>query len=541
MIRFRNLKHDKLFTIFEVNLLQYKPMFFKKIVLLTFFVFSITANAQISEKKLDKLVEETLKTFDVPGISVGILKDGKIVYAKGHGVRSLTNKKDMNENTLVGIASNSKGFTCFALAMMVDAGKLNWDDKVRKHIPEFEMYNAWITQNITVRDLVTHRSGLDLGSGDLMFLPENNNFTTEDIIKNIKYLKPSSKFRTDFKYNNNMFIVAGEVLKRISGLTWEEFIETKIMNPVGMTSSKASYNRVTNRTNIIDAHTRADKKVVQIPHDWSETANPAGGIVSNINDMLTWANFLMNNAVTKNGKRLLSEAQFHELWQLQTPLKVAKNDSYNSNFKGYGLGWFLTDVKGGHKQVYHTGGLIGTVTQFTMIPDLDLAIIVLTNQMNGSAFNTITNTVKDTYLGYEDRNWLEKLGTNNTKYLKYNDSIKESVYSKVEFAKADKSLPKPSQIIGTYNDAWFGNIIISNDGNSYSIKCERSATLFGELLPYNQTTYVAKWNNRSYDADVFVQFSFDEKGNTTGATMKFIAPITDFSFDFNHLNLKKVN
>ena len=205
------------------------------------------------------------------------------------------------------------------------------------------------------------------------------------------------------------------------------------------------------------------------------------------------------------------------------------------------MGWFVTDVKGGHKQVYHTGGLLGTVTQFTMIPDLDLAIIVLTNQMNGSAFNTITNTVKDTYLGYENRNWIEKLGTNNTKYLKYNDSIKASVYNKVAVAKADKSLPRPSQIVGTYNDAWFGNMTISNDGNSYSIKCERSATLFGELLPYNQTTYVAKWNNRSYDADVFVQFSFDEKGNTTGATMKFIAPITDFSFDFNHLNFKKVN
>ncbi|WP_166383714.1 serine hydrolase [Polaribacter sp. 11A2H] len=515
---------------------------FKQAIICFLLLFIIVnSNAQISEKNLDNLIENTLKTFDVPGISVGILKDGKIVYAKGHGVRSLTNKKDMNENTLVGIASNSKGFTCFALAMMVDAGKLNWDDKVRKYIPEFEMYDAWITQNITVRDLVTHRSGLDLGSGDLMFFPENNNFTTKDIINNVKHLKPSSKFRTDFKYNNNMFIVAGEVLKRVSGLNWDEFIETKIMNPVGMTSSKASYNRVTNRTNIIDAHTRADGKVIQIPHDWSETANPAGGIVSNVKDMLTWANFLMNNAVTKNGERLLSETQFHELWQLQTPLKVSKNDSYNSNFRGYGLGWFLTDVKGGHKQVYHTGGLLGTVTQFTMIPDLDLAIIVLTNQMNGSAFNTITNTVKDTYLGYEDRNWLENLGTNNTEYLKYNDSIKASVYSKVALAKADKSLPKPSQIVGTYNDAWFGNMTISNDGNSYLIKCERSATLFGELLPYNQTTYVAKWNNRSYDADVFVQFSFDEKGNTTGATMKFIAPITDFSFDFNHLNFKKVN
>ncbi|WP_405610304.1 serine hydrolase [Polaribacter sp. Asnod1-A03] len=516
-------------------------MFFKKVTLLVLFVISSNLHAQISEKKLDHLVKETLSTFDVPGISVGILKDGEIVYAKGHGVRSLSNKKDMNDNTLVGVASNSKGFTCFALAMMVNAGKLNWDDKVRKYIPEFQMHDAWVTENFTVRDLVTHRSGLGLGSGDLMFFPEGNDFTVRDVINNVKYLAPQSKFRTDFKYNNNMFIIAGEVLKRVSGLSWEEFIETKIMKPVGMTSSKASYNRVTNRTNIIDAHTRADGKVIQIPHDWSETANAAGGIMSNVNDMLTWANFLMNDAVTKNGKRLLSETQFHELWQLQTPLKVAKNDPYNSNFRGYGLGWFLTDVKGGHKQVYHTGGLIGTVTQFTMIPDLDLGIIVLTNQMNGNAFNTITNTIKDAYLGYKNRDWLKDYGTKNANFLKYNDSIKASVFSKVALAKADKSLPNPKQIVGTYKDDWFGNIIITHNGTKYTIKSERSSTLVGELLPYNQTTYVAKWNNRSYDADVFVQFSFDETGNATGAKMKFIAPITDFSFDFHDLDLKKVN
>ena len=514
-------------------------MKFQKALFLTFLFISTSFFAQIEELVLDDLVKNTLHTFDVPGISVGILKDGEIVYAKGHGVRSLTNKKSMNKNTLVGIASNSKGFTCFALAMMIDEGKLNWGDKVRKHIPEFQLADAWVTEEFTVRDLVTHRSGMGLGAGDLMFFPEGNDFTTKDIINNVKHLKRESSFRSKFAYNNNMFIIAGEVLKRVSGLSWEEFIETKIMKPVGMINSKASYNRVTNRTNIIDAHTRTEGKVIQIPHDWSETANPAGGIMSNVNDMLTWAKFLMNDAVTKNGKRLLSERNFHELWQLQTPLSVRKNDSYNSNFRGYGLGWFVTDVKGGYKQVYHTGGLLGTVTQFTMIPDLDLAIVVLTNQMNGSAFNTITNAIKDSYLGYENRNWLEKYGARNADYLKYNDSIKAAVYAKTAKMKADTTLPKPEHIVGTYTDDWFGDVMISHDGKTYSIKCKRSPAIFGELLPYNTTTFVTKWNNRSFDADVFVQFSFNEKGNATGATMKYIAPITDFSFDFPNLKLKK--
>lgn len=513
----------------------------KQILSFIIIISAFNLYAQIEDQQLDKLIQETLTTFEVPGISVGILKDGEVVYSKGHGVRSLTTKKDMTAETLVGVASNSKGFTCFALAMMIDEGKLNWDDPVRKHIPEFQLYDPWVTAHFTVRDLVTHRSGMGLGAGDLMFFPEGNDFDVDDVIKGVKYLEPESSFRSQFAYNNNMFIIAGEVLKRVSGLSWEEFIETKIMKPVGMNASKASYNRVTDKSNIIDAHTRAEGEVIQIPHDWSPTANAAGGIVSNVPDMLTWAKFLMNGAVTESGERLLSEDQFHELWQLQTPLRVRANDPYDSNFKGYGLGWFLTDVKGGHKQVYHTGGLIGTVTQFTMIPDLDLAIVVLTNQMNGNAFNTITNTIKDSYLGYEDRNWIQSYGERNSGYLKYNDSIKTEVFSQVEKMKGSPKLPKPEQIVGTYSDDWFGDIIISHDGEGYKIKSVRSSRLFGELLPYNATTYVAKWNDRSYDADVFVMFTFNEKGEAVSTTMKYIAPITDFSFDFHDLELVKTN
>uniref|UniRef100_UPI0025EEE97B DUF3471 domain-containing protein n=1 Tax=uncultured Winogradskyella sp. TaxID=395353 RepID=UPI0025EEE97B len=210
-------------------------------------------------------------------------------------------------------------------------------------------------------------------------------------------------------------------------------------------------------------------------------------------------------------------------------------------FRGYGLGWFLTDVKGGHKQVYHTGGLLGTVTQFTMIPDLDLAIVVLTNQMVGSAFNTITNTIKDIYLGYEDRDWISRYGKKRKDYLKQIKKEKIEIFKQVEAAKKDNSLPKPEQIVGTYNDAWFGNVIISYNGKAYTIKSERSSQLVGELLPYDQTTYIAKWNNRSFDADVFVNFVFDETGKTIGATMKYITSITDFSFDFGDLELKRID
>src|SRR5690606_3124554 len=306
-------------------------------------LLSLLSFGQVEEKKLDELIQNTLKTFDVPGMSVGIIKDGKIVYAKGFGVNSLTTKQKMDENTLVGIASNSKGFTGTALAILADEGKLSFDDKVIKYIPEFRMYDPYVTQEITIKDLITHRAGLGLGQGDLMFFPEGGNLTVNDIIHNVRYLKPENSFRATLDYNNIMFIVAGEVIHRVSGLSWAEFIEQRIMKPVGMHSSYGSYSRAkaAKVQNIIDAHAPVDGKAVAVPHDWNETANAAGGIISNIKDMNTWAEFLMNGFTTKDGKKLVSDKQIQQLWNLQISTPVALKNSYDSNFGGYGLGWFL--------------------------------------------------------------------------------------------------------------------------------------------------------------------------------------------------------
>ena len=511
-----------------------------KLTLLVLLV-SCLSFSQIEEKKLDELIQNTLKTFDVPGISVGIIKEGKIVYSKGFGVRSLINNQKMTNETLVGIASNSKGFTATALAILADEGKLNFDDKVSKFIPEFQMNDAYVSQEVTIRDLITHRAGLGLGQGDLMFFPEGGSLSVNDIIHNVRYLKPENSFRSTLDYNNVMFIVAGEVITRISGLSWADFIEQKIMKPVGMTSSFGSYNhaKAANVSNIIDAHAPINGKAVAIPHDWNEAANAAGGIVSNIKDMNTWAEFLMNGFTTKEGKKLITDKQIYELWNLQIATPVALKNPYDSNFNGYGLGWFLTDVKG-HKQVYHTGGLIGTVTQFTLIPDMKLGIVILTNQQSGAAFSTITNTIKDSYLGVEDRDWLktysERVTKNNAKY----DKEKKDVFAKSEaFKKNKKSQITTDQIVGTYNDKWFGDVIISNDGKTFRISCVNSPRLKGELLPYTSNVMIAKWDDRSYDADVFVNFQLDENGKAQRMKLKPISDVTDFSFDFEDLDLEK--
>ncbi len=506
---------------------------------LLFALFSFFTFAQINEKQLDDLVQNTLKTFDVPGMSVGIIKDGKVVYSKGHGLASLTTKQGMNDNTLVGIASNSKAFTAVALAILADEGKLNWDDKVTKHIPEFKMYDAYASQEVTVKDLITHRAGLGLGQGDLMFFPEGGTQTIADIVHNVRYLKPKNSFRNKMDYNNIMFIVAGEVITRISGLSWAEFIEQRIMKPVGMQQSFGSYNRAKHISNKIDAHAPVNGKAIQVPHDWNETANAAGGIMSNVTDMLTWADFLMNGFTTKDGKKLVSDKQIQQLWQIQMPSTVALKNPYDTQHYGYGLGWFISDVKG-HKQVQHSGGLIGTVTLFTLIPDLKLGIVVLTNQQSGAAFNTITNAVKDAYLGLEDRNWLKTYDERMTKYFSEKEKEKKEIYAKAEaFGKIKNLQPKSEQFTGTYTDAWFGDVEIFEEGKKYRIFCKTSPRLKGELIPYSHNTFIAKWDDRSYDADAFLIFNYDENGKALSVQMKPISDITDFSFDFEDLDLKR--
>jgi CubicO group peptidase (beta-lactamase class C family) len=354
----------------------------------------------ISSAQIDSLAERVLKTFDVPGVAVAVVKDGNIIHLKGYGKRSLNSGEKVDEHTLFGIASNSKAFTAAALGMLVDEGKLGWDDKVTDFIPEFKMYNPYVTDEFTIRDLLTHRSGLGLGAGDLMFWPDSNNFTKKDIIHNLRFLKQVSGFRTKYDYDNLMYIVAGEIVARVAGTSWEDFIEKRIMQPLGMKESASSFHRLKDKSNVIDPHAPVDGIVKVIRRDWSEAANSAGGIYSNITDMCKWIIMQMNNGRYGEGlnKQLFSEGVHEEMWTPQTIIPVRGGNTYNTHFSAYGLGWFLSDVKG-RFQASHTGGLAGIVTQVTLIPELKLGIIVFTNQQSGAAFTSITNTIKDGYLG----------------------------------------------------------------------------------------------------------------------------------------------
>ena len=516
----------------------------KKSIVFFLFVLSIHLNAQvIPSAQIDSVAELTLKTFDVPGIAVAVVKDGKVIHAKGYGVRSLHTKQKVDKNTLFGIASNTKAFTVAALGILVDEGKLKWDDKVTDYIPEFKMYNPYVTEEFTVRDLLTHRSGLGLGAGDLMFWPDSSSFTKKDMIHNLRYLKQVSSFRTKYDYDNNMYMVAGEVLARASGMSWENFIQKRILDPLNMNATAPSFKLLKNKSNVIDPHAPVDGVVKVIRRDWNEIANSAGGIYSNLTDMCKWITMQMNNGKYGEGlsKQLLTSDVHEEMWTPQTIIPVKGESPYNTHFASYGLGWFLSDVKG-YKQATHTGGLAGIVTQVTLIPEMQLGIIVFTNQQSGAAFSSITNTIKDSYFGIKGRNWIK---TYNDRVIASEAEAKEitdKLWKDIEAKAAQKNIAKAdvNLFTGTYTDQWFGDVTIAVNNGKMWFQSKRSFLLHGEMFPYKGSTFIVKWTERSMDADAFVMFDLDNDGKASGMKMKAISPLTDFSFDFQDLDFKRV-
>jgi CubicO group peptidase (beta-lactamase class C family) len=508
----------------------------KKYFLLFLFA-SLPGQAQLAPEKIDALVEKTMKAFDVPGIAVGIVKDGRVVYAKGYGVRSIITKEKVDANTLFGIASNSKAFTTAALAMLVDEGKLSWDDKVTQHIPEFRMYNDYVTSEFTIRDLLTHRSGLGLGAGDLMVWPDGNDFTVQDIINNLHFLKPVSAFRTKYDYDNLLYIVAGEVVHRVSGKTWEEFIDQRILEPLAMSNSASTFYRLKDTTNVIAPHVPLDGQLKVISRYKLPTFNAAAGIYSSVNDLSKWVVMQLQNGKYGPGatQRLFTEKQHTEMWTPQTiqPNKTAP--PYFSTFKSYGLGWGLTDVKG-KLLVSHTGGLEGIVTQVIMIPELQLGIIVLTNQQSGAAFTAISNTIKDSYLGLPETDYVTQFSQTSKQREGDADKITDEVWASAQKYIKDKKVPDLTKFTGTFKDVWFGEVTISGKKGHFYLVSKRSSQLKGEVFFYKDTTLAVKWNNPYFHADAFLYFDGNDH-----FTMKPISPLTDFSYDFQDLDFKRTN
>lgn len=492
---------------------------------------------EIDLQKVDDLVENTLKTFNVPGIAVGIVHDGKVVLNKGYGVTDINTREKVDAQSNFGIASNSKAFTATALALLVDQEKIQWDDKVKKHIPEFKMYNDFVTEDFTIRDLLVHRSGLGLGAGDLMVWPDGHNFTPQDVIQNIQYLKPVSDFRSKYDYDNLLYIIAGVVIERVSGKSWTDFIEENFIQPIGMTRTSGSWNTLEDRSNVISPHVPMEGELKVIDRYTNSIFDAAAGIYSNVDDLNKWMQFHLNNGKTQDGKQLVSEAQMLNLRKPQTLMPQFTREPYNSLFRAYALGFIVQDVNG-KLEVSHTGGLEGIVTQIVMYPQLNLGIVVLTNQQEGAAFMAISNTIKDHYLGLAEKDWVKEYADLITKRQGDADQVTAEVWKTVEQNKKLR-LAYIDDLTGGYQDPWFGKVTISMSKGKLRFESERSSQLKGDLFYYKGDTFAVKWDNAYLHADAFV-FVETENGKVKGLKMKAISPLTDFSYDFHDLDFGKL-
>ncbi|WKD86975.1 Protein flp [Polaribacter huanghezhanensis] len=517
---------------------------FLLITMLCLFIAQPTFSQAYTSNQIDSIVKKAMSIGPNAGVAVVVLKDNKIVHLKGYGVTSNNTKEKVNKNTLFAIASNSKAFTTTALAMLVDQGKLNWLDKVVDYIPEFKMYDSYVTENFNIQDLLTHRSGLGLGAGDLMFFPDGSDFNIKDVLNSFQYQKPTSAFRTKYDYDNLLYVVAGEVVARVSGMSWAKFVETNIMKPLGMQRSAGVYQRLKDKSNVAFPHSAENGKLNQLEHyiKNDESLGAAGGIYTSVNDLSKWLIMHLNNGKYGNdfSKTMISKKSHDELWKPHTNIgfNVNPKPPYKTHFNAYGLGWRISD-KGGYLTIEHTGGLPGMLSRTILIPELNVGIVVLTNTApGGNSFWTIPNEIMDAYLGIKKTDWISLMEKNLQKNAAQSDAVTKAVWNTV--AKANSNHIKHSDYIGTYKDNWFGKIKIYEKNNKLWFASVRSPKLTGEMSFYKANTFAIKWNYQDMPADALAMFTLDEEGKAVRIKMRGISPNIDFSFDFQDLDLKRV-
>ncbi len=492
----------------------------------------------------DAVVARAMKTFEVPGMAVAVVKDGQVVLAKGYGVRKLGEMAPVDARTLFGIASNTKAFTATALGLLVEEGKIEWDGQVTRYLPWFQMWDPYVTREMTVRDLLVHRSGLGLGAGDLLLWPETT-YTRGEIVSRLRFVRPATSFRSAYAYDNMLYIAAGEVIEAVSGMPWEDFITERILKKVGMTSSRPRHSAAIAGRNVAIPHAALEKGPTPGGIDENDHMNPAGGILSCADDMARWMLVHLGEGKLPDGGKLFSERTERQLTTLVTPIPIGDPQpelaAQRMNFSGYALGFRVNDYRG-RKLVSHTGGLSGYVSKVVMVPELELGITVLTNQESDEAYNSVVYAVLDQAMGAPATDWAAA-------YLKVRERAKGRTADALKAAEAKRDASaKPSLALvdyaGTYEDAWYGPIVIAAEGTGETAKLvmsfARTPGMAGDLEHWSRETFVVRWRDRELRADAYVTFVLNPDGTIAEARMKAFSPNTDFSYDFQDLLLKPV-
>ncbi|KQV85391.1 serine hydrolase [Massilia sp. Root351] len=489
---------------------------------------------------LDADVNRVLRTFDVPGIAIAIVKDGKVLAAKGYGVRKLGDPAPVTGRTLFEVASNSKAFTAAALAMLVDEGKLKWDDPVTRHLPGFQMYDSYVTGAMTVRDLLTHRSGLGLGAGDLMWWPTST-FTSDEIIERLRYIKPATSFRNSYAYDNLLYIVAGKIIADKAGKPWGDAVRERILAPLGMDGTTTSVAAMVQTADYSAPHSKVGEATTVVKPMPVENAIGAVGVNTSAEDIARWMNMLLNGGKAPDGKQLLSEKQLAEMWTAQTPMKISEPKpplaATKPNFAAYGLGFQLRDYRG-RKVALHGGALQGFYSRMLLVPEEKLGIAIFTNAENSGAMAALQWRLLDQYMDAPATDWIGIVAADEQ--AKHKEELAK--VSKAASARAAKSQPSLSlaSYEGEYQDAWYGLVTIQREGRKQVMRFVKTPDLVGELEHFQHDTFIVRWRQRNFNADAYVSFALNPDGSIERMKMKPVSAETDFSYDFDDLDLRPV-
>lgn len=479
----------------------------KNFILLTLLVYSLSLLTQAQEYQkqvqvLDKYIQEAIELWQPPGLAITVVKDQEVLFQKGYGTRLIGQDLPVNEHTLFVCASTTKAFTAAGLAMMVDEGKVHWDDKVIDHLPNFRLSDPYITSELTVRDLLTHRSGM----GNADFLWTFMDLAPDEILYKMRLLEPAYSLRAGYTYQNIMYLAAGEVLEAVSCIPWGTFLKQRIYDPLGMTETYAFKSLTSGINNKAEAHEWIKGKIIRIEQSEADSIGPAGSMWSSVSDMSKWIRFLLDSARI-DGQTLIQPASYSELFK---PQHLIPSQSFypsrhltKPHWTSYGLGWFQHDYKGEMVQ-FHTGSLSGMVAILGMIPDKDIGVYVMANLDHAEIRHALMYTVFDLFLeGEITRDWSKDLKALYDKSTGSRRPGPDRIENTTPTADMNKKL-------GSYTNPIYGKVVVTEEDGTYRLIINNK--LRGNLEHWNYDTYLVKFDKKTY-GERFVSFSFNPSGH----------------------------
>ncbi|WP_417462409.1 serine hydrolase [Kordiimonas sp.] len=508
---------------------------------LAFAVPALGAPPEDFSSRVDGLLDE----LGVPGATVAIVEDGSVTMARGFGVRSLEDPMAVDADTIFATGSTGKAFTTAALAILVDRGVIKWGDRVIDHMPDFRMWDAWVTREMTIRDLLVHRSGLGLGAGDLLFVPRSD-LSRKETMRRLRHIKPATSFRSGYAYDNVLYMVAGQLVEEVTGDTWETFVQENIFDALGMNNSTVSDQALISSTNRARPHARLNGAIRgmgdQVPLDETSAiapnAAPAGGLAISANDMTHWLQAQLGRGKMPGGERqLFSGEQSAQMW---TPAVLLPNSpppeslaAAHPMFRTYALGWTVQDYRGA-KLVWHGGAVFGSLAVVALLPDQNVGFYVAVNSEEGQMVRGLLYELLDHYLGYPEEQWPEKLHE-----FKTGRQVAAAAAVQAQLAPADDApVTKPSLALagytGDYNDPWYGTISIRDEDGALVVDFPHSLGLSATLEHVRYNTFITHFNDPGMEP-AYLTFNLDASGQVSRITAQAVSPIADFSFDYQDL------